>query len=152
MKRFGLSIALTLSLLGIAATPALAQGVFEIGDEGSIIPRDRSVVIVPVRVECSSDAEDQTGTVVLTLEQEFRGSVVTGTGQTSVTCDGVARTYPVAVTSEDGQFRRGTATVSGELTYTQNVCIENPEREVFCNPFTVRVLAGPEPIQLHVGR
>ena len=152
MKRFGLSIALTLGLLSIATTPALAQALFEIGDEGFIVPRDRSVVVVPIRVECFSDAEDQTGTATVSLEQEFRGSVVTGTGETTVICDGVARTYFVAVTSADGEFRRGTATASGELTFTNMVCIENPEGEVFCSPFTVRVLAGPEPIQLHVGR
>src|SRR5687768_5315937 len=89
-------------LMAALATPVAAQSLFEFSDTGAISPSTRSDVHLSITVNCSSDPAYPTETAVIDLAQHQRDRLVTGSGTTEVTCDGVTRTYPVLVSSTDG--------------------------------------------------
>jgi L-asparaginase II len=136
----------------IAVGPVAGQQALEIADTGTITPGERAQATVVITVNCVADPAFPTGTATIELEQQQRGGVVTGSGTTSVTCDGVTRTYPLAVTAATGDFRRGTATASGQVTFLYTLCAVNEQGEMFCTTFPLTMVAEPQPIGLRVGR
>jgi hypothetical protein len=137
----------------IAVAPVAAQQALEISDTGTITARDKTQATVEITVNCVSDPNFPTGTATIDLAQEQRGgAVVTGNGTTVVTCDGVTRTYPVTVTAANGDFRRGSATASGRVTFLYTLCAVNEQGEMFCTTFPMTMFAEPQPIDLRVGR
>jgi hypothetical protein len=139
-------------IMAALATPVAAQSVFEFSDTGTISPSMRSDVQLSITVNCSSDPAYPTGTAVIDLAQQQRERVVTGSGTTEVTCDGVTRTYPVLVNSADGTFRKGAAAVSGQVSFLYTLCIENEAGERSCTTFTQTMTEQGHPIELRVGR
>ena len=136
----------------IAAGPVAGQQAFEISDTGTITPGNKAQATVAITVNCVADAAFPTGTATIELEQQQRGVAVTGSGTTSVTCDGVTRTYPLTVIAANGDFRRGTATASGQVTFLYTLCAVNEQGEMFCTTFPTGMIAEPQPIDLRVGR
>ena len=136
----------------VAVSPVAADSVFEISDTGTIAPGVKSQATLTITLNCVSDPAYPTGTATVELSQTQRDGVVSGTGTTTVTCDGVTRTYPVTIETTNGDFRRGTATASGEATFLYTLCAVNEQGEVMCFTSPMRMFAEAQPVELRVGR
>jgi hypothetical protein len=136
----------------LAVGPVAAESVFEISETGTLTPGMKSRATLVFTINCVSDPAYPTGTATVALEQEQRGGVVTGTGTTTVTCDGVTRTYSVTIDATNGEFRRGSATASGEATFLYTLCAVNEQGEMMCFTFPQRMVADSQPVELRVGR
>ena len=155
MRQFSRAWVVALLVLGAFAAPVAASDGpdrLEIGESGTINPSDRTTVVVPVEVHCTSNTESPTGTATVTLTQDYRGSTTTGTGTADVICDGVARTYLVTVTATEGIFRKGPATAKATVGFPYRLCASNGAGDVQCTTFTMTMIPDPEPIALRVGR
>ena len=146
------SLVLALIAAALAVGPVAAESVFDISDSGTLTPGMKSRATLEVTLNCVSDPAFPTGTLTVNLEQEQRGGVVSGTGTTTVTCDGVTRTYPVTIDATNGDFRRGSATASGEATFLYTLCAVNEQGGTICFTAPMRMFADPQPVELRVGR
>lgn len=102
---------------GIAATPAIASNLLEIGPRATLVARGVAVD-VPVTYTCSTMAEWSMYNFEVRVAQVVRGQQVTGASASAVpVCDGTSHDITVRVTVQPGSapFKSGTALVDAVL-------------------------------------
>ena len=157
MKRLLPALLVPLGAL-LTAAPAAASTVdMAVAIEGQAAVR-AGTAVVPVTLTCSfaSDTRQTSGTLTVTLVQSTRSGDTTGTGTVAITCDGLARTYPVSVAPTDGRFRPGVATAHAHAEargdFERQMCTTHPTEGEHCDPWNgyniIIDTDGPEEVRL----
>jgi hypothetical protein len=147
----------------LAVAPVLANSGMSItiGSTATLVEPDKTTLNVPITVTCDNETTSfgpstaASGTVTVTVTQNYKGTSVTGTGSTAITCTGQPQSYVVSVAAGSGTFHPGLATASAsgsaQGTITNRICSSNGTITT-CTYFQQNYVdtgtAGPQPITL----
>jgi len=147
--------------LGVTSVLANSGMSIIIGSTATLVEPDKTTLNVPITVTCYNQTTNYgpstaaSGTVTVTVTQNYKETSVAGTGSAPITCTGQPQSYAVSVAAGSGTFHPGLATASAsgsaQGTVTNQVCSSNgtiTTCTTFQQNYVDTATAGPQPITI----
>lgn len=130
--------------LPLAAPAAAAVDTMTVatGSSAPLSTPDRITAFVPVTVACPQMTQQDSGSVTVQLSQTLGSKSTSGSGSTTIICDGASHDYTVAVpTAGADRWRAGAAQVSARASAAgygepYQVCVTSSTGDTQCSTWT----------------
>ena len=136
MRRLFFLVAGLSAATAVFGTAVFADGslTISVAPAGRIASQDQADV--SVTVACAPLSPQTDGSVVVSLTQQSGSKTTTGTGSTSIDCDGQSHNHVVTTVASTGRWHNGPATATATATadgyYSTTACGTDSNGDVVC--------------------